>query len=84
MYLFCVLNLISNMIQKLQQEAAPQLKDWCDKEIVEPIARLFVLGLGALLFFWVTMPRNAWLPPPPSTMSYLKRVSIEITEIEDI
>ena len=23
---------ISNMIQKLQQEAAAQLKDWCDKE----------------------------------------------------
>ena len=24
--------MINNMIQKLQQEAAAQLKDWCDKE----------------------------------------------------
>ena len=24
--------MISNMVQKLQQEAAAQLKDWCDKE----------------------------------------------------
>ena len=30
---------ISNMIQKLQQEAAAQLKDWCDKETAEPIAK---------------------------------------------
>ena len=31
--------MIGNMIQKLQQEAAAQLKDWCDKEIAEPIAK---------------------------------------------
>ena len=31
--------IISNMIQKLQQEAAAQLKDWCDKDIAEPIAK---------------------------------------------
>ena len=33
------------MIQKLQQEAAAQLKDWCDKEIAElPLTRLPEMG----------------------------------------
>ena len=31
--------MISSMIQKRHQEAAAQLKDWCDKGIAEPIAK---------------------------------------------